>query len=208
MSIVYYNMMNVSRELFYEKSNFADYYFHVVRAPRQITRQIEAIPGVTKATGRIQKDVPVLKENQQRATARLIGYPLPMETEVNHLQLASGRLFEKYPQGKGIEILTDPQFAGANNLSINDTVNIVAEGKKVPLTIVGTAISSEFIMVMKDAATLMPDPKTFGIIMLPQEQAEKILNLSGQVNQVLITLAPGADEEKLVLLIKVVKSLA
>ncbi|GAB6273770.1 MAG: hypothetical protein STSR0004_06330 [Peptococcaceae bacterium] len=129
MSTVYYNM-NLSRELFYEKSNFADYYFHMVRAPRQITRQIEAIPGVTKATGRIQKDVPVLKENQQRATARLISYPLPMETEVNRLQLASGRLFEKYPPGKGIEILTDPQFAAANDLSINDLINIVAEGKK------------------------------------------------------------------------------
>ncbi|GAB6273771.1 MAG: hypothetical protein STSR0004_06340 [Peptococcaceae bacterium] len=70
---------------------------------------------------------------------------------------------------------------------------------------VGTAISPELIMVMKDAATLMPDPKTFGIIMLPQDQAEKILNLSGQVNQVLVTLAPGgADEKKVAEQIKAV----
>lgn len=42
----------------------------------------------------------------------------------------------------------------------------------------------------------MPDPKTFGIVMLPQNQAEQILNLSGQINQVVITLAHGADEKK------------
>ena len=195
MSTAYFNMSR-SQDLFYEETNFADYYFHIIKAPQQITKQIESIPGVTRATGRIQKDVPVLKEDHQRATARLISYPLPMENEVNRLHLLQGRLFEKYPQSGGIEILTDPQFAKANSLSNNGTVNIVAEGKQVPLTVVGTATSPEFIINMKDAATLMPDPKTFGIVMLPQNQAEQILNLSGQVNQVVVTLAPGVDEKK------------
>lgn len=196
MSTAYYNMSR-SQESFYEETDFADYYFHVIRAPLQIIRQIEAIPGVSKVTGRIQKDVPVLKDDHQRATARLISYPLPMENEVNRLYLLSGRLFEKYPQSGGVEILTDPQYAKANGLSFNSAVNIVAEGKQVPLTVVGTATSPEFVITMKDAATLMPDPKTFGIIMLPQNQAEQILNYSGQINQVVVSLAPGVDEKKI-----------
>lgn len=195
MSTVYLNMSR-SLEQFYQETNFAHYYFHVVRAPQQITRQIEAVPGVTRATGRIQKDVPVLKEDNQRATARLISYPLPMEQEINQLHLMTGRLFEKYPQSGGIEIMADPQYAAANKLSFGDNVTVVAGGRQVFLTVVGTAASPEFIINMKDAATLTPDPMTFGVFMLPHNQAEQVLNLSGQINQVLVTLAPGTDEKK------------
>lgn len=196
MSTVYYNLSR-SLDLFYKETNFADYYFQVIRAPLQVTRQIEALPGVSKATGRIQKDVPLLNEHSQRATARLISYPLPMENEVNRLYLLSGRLFERYPQSGGVEILTDPQYAKANDLTFNSKVHIVAEGKQLPLTVVGTAASPEFIYTMKDASTLMPDPETFGIIMLPQNQTEQILNYPGQINQVVVTLLPGTDEKKL-----------
>lgn len=192
MSTAYYNL-NRSQALFYQDNNFADYFFQVVRAPQEITRQVESIPGVMKATGRIQKDVPILKEGHQRATARLISYPLPMNTEVNRLHVQTGRLFDEYPESGGIEILVDPQYLTANHLSFNNTVSIVAEGKQVFLTVVGTATSPETIVTMKDAATIMPDPKTFGIVMMPQKQAEQILNLNGEINQVVITLAPGAD---------------
>lgn len=194
MSTAYYNL-NRSQAVFYEENNFADYYFQVVRAPQQVTRQVEAVPGVVKATGRIQKDVPILKEDHQRATARLISYPLPMDNEVNRLHVETGRLFEKYPQGGGIEVLVDPQYFDANLLSFNDKISIVAEGKQVFLTVTGTATSPETIITMKDAGTMMPDPNTFGVVMMPHNQADQILGLNGQINQVVITCAPGADEK-------------
>lgn len=195
MSTAYYNL-NHSKELFYRENNFADYYFQVIKAPSQVVKQIESVPGVTQVTGRIYRDVSLIKENDQRATVRLISYHLPMEREVNRLQLLSGRLFNKYPQAGGVEVLSDPQFFRGNALAFNDTLTIVAEGRRVPLTVVGTAISPELIYPMKDASTLVPDPKTFGIIMLPQNQAQQILNLSGQINQVVIKLSPGADENE------------
>ncbi|MBO8170181.1 MAG: ABC transporter permease [Thermoanaerobacteraceae bacterium] len=196
MTTAFYNL-NRSKEVFYRENNFADYYFHVVKAPQEIIKQIEAIPGVIKATGRIQKYLPVIQESNKRATARLISYPLPMENEVNRLTLLSGRLFEKYPQNGNIEILVDPQFARANNLAPNDTVTVVAEGKRVSLTVVGTGTSPEFVYPMKDAASLMPEPDSFGIIMIPHNQAQQILNLPGQINQVVLRLAPGIDTEEL-----------
>jgi len=189
----YYNL-NISRDRFYMENNFADYYFHVVRAPQQVLKQVESLPGVSAATGRIQKDVPVVKEGDQRATARITSYTLPMEGELNRVQLMSGRLFEKNPQGGGTEILTDSKFASANALSFGDLVYIVSDGRKAPLTLVGTGTGPEFTISMKDSATLMPDPKTFGLIMMSNEQAQQILNLPGQVNQVIIKVAPGFNE--------------
>lgn len=190
--------LNLQRSVdnFYRTNNFADYYFHVVRAPAEITRRIETMPGVVRATGRIQKDTPVLRENEQRATARLTGYPLPMQNQVNRLHLLSGRLFEKNPGGS-IEVLVDPQYARANGIKQNDTITIVAEGRLVALTVVGTATGPEFIYPMQDASSLMPEPESFGIVMLPQNQLQQVLNLSGQINQVAVQLAPGTDAEEI-----------
>ncbi|MTI83177.1 MAG: ABC transporter permease [Firmicutes bacterium] len=205
MTTAYFNL-NESKEKFYRDHNFADYYFHVVKAPQQVTKQIETIPGVIGVTGRIQKDVTLVNEYNKRATARLTSYSLPMEYQINSLQLLTGRFFaaeavsarpgEQHTRTGDIEILVDPQYAEANHLDFNDTVTIVAEGKKVPLTMVGTATGPEFIYLMKDAATLLPDPRSFGIIAIPRERAQQLLNLPGQVNQVLVTLAPGIDAEK------------
>ncbi|SFG35195.1 putative ABC transport system permease protein [Desulfotomaculum arcticum] len=205
MTTAYFNL-NESKEKFYRDHNFADYYFQVVKAPQQVTKQIETIPGVTGVTGRIQKDVTLVNDYNKRATARLTSYSLPIEQEINNLQLLTGRFFaeetvtgrpgEQPTRTGDIEILVDPQYAEANHLDFNDTVTIVAEGKTVPLTMVGTATGPEFIYLMKDAATLLPDPRSFGIIAMSRERAQQLLNLQGQVNQVLVTLAPGTDAEK------------
>ena len=191
-----YNNLYASRENFYQETNFADYFFHVVRAPQQVTHRIEAVPGVERATGRIQKDVPLIKENDQRGTVRLISFPLPMENEVDRLMLQSGRMFEEYPPGGTTEVLMDAKFVAANHLRFNDEINVVVEGKQTPLTVVGTATSPEFIYAMKDASSWLPEPETFGIAMIPYKQAQQMLNLNGQINQVVVKLAPGADEEK------------
>ena len=195
MVTAYSNLEN-TQAVYYRDNNFADYYFHVVTAPQEVIKQIEAVPGVTMAIGRIQKDVPVIKDHNQRATARVTSYPLPLESGINLVQLFSGRAFEKYPQGGGSEILVDPQFAEANSLAYNDTVNIVAGGRQVPLTMVGTASGPEFIYPIEDISSMIPDPTSFGIIMIPHNQAQQVLDMPGQINQVLLKLVPGTDEEK------------
>lgn len=195
MSTAYYNLER-SKEVFYRENHFADYFFHVIKAPQSVLRQVSQVSGVTHATGRIQKDLPIFKEDGQRGTARLTGYPLPMEHEVNRFQLNSGRLFEKNP-GSGIaEVLVDPSFFQANQLKMNSTIEVVAEKKKISLQVVGTAISPEFIYPIKDAASFMPEPLTFALVMIPLEEAQEILMMSGEINQVLITLAPGANETR------------
>jgi putative ABC transport system permease protein len=196
MTTAYANLDRAQQD-FYRQDNFADYYFQAVKAPEEITRQITALPGVIAATGRIQQDVPVIKDDGSRADARLTSFPLPMDGAVNLLTILTGRLFEKYPQGGRVEVLLDPQYAAANHLAPGDTVNIVAGGREVPLTMVGTATSPEFVYPMKDAASLIPEPKDFGVFMIPTNQAQDLLGLSGQIDQVVVRLAAGSDQEQI-----------
>ncbi len=196
MTTAYANLERAQQD-FYQQDNFADYYFQAVQAPESITRQIALVPGVIAATGRIQEDVPVIKADGSRADARLTSFPLPMTGAVNRLSLLSGRLFDEYPQGGRVEVLLDPGYAAANHLAPGDTVNIIAAGREIPLTVVGTATSPEFVYPIKDAASLLPDPLHFGIFMIPTNQAQDILGLDGQINQVVVRLAPGADQEEI-----------
>jgi len=188
-----YSNLSLSQEQFYQEYRFADYTFTVVKAPESVVSRIEAVPGVIKATGRLQKDIPIVKAGGERATGRLTGYSLPQEGEVNRLHLLSGSWFEADQAGNG-GVLVDPQFFAANHLAIGDRLEVIAGGRKVVLTVIGTATSPEFVYPMPDAGTLVPEPDRFGIIMIPQAFAQQILDFSGQINQVVIDLAPGADE--------------
>lgn len=194
--------LSQSQHKFYEDNNFADYYFYVVRAPESILKQVERVPGVSLASGRIQKDVPVLKENQERATVRLTSYVLPLNKGVNGIELMQGRSFSPYPAGGGIEAMVNSAYLEANVLAFGDAVDIVAENRKYPVKIVGTAAGPEFTYIMKDAANMMPDHETFGIMMLPLNQAQHLFNLPGQFNQVLVQFAPGVDQDRAVQSIK------
>ncbi|HCF49467.1 MAG TPA: hypothetical protein DER60_04250 [Syntrophomonas sp.] len=197
MSTTYSNL-GYAQERFYDDNNFADHYFHVVHAPEGVAKQIANIPGIEKVTVRIQQDVAVIKEDGTRASARLTSYPLPLNQQVNSVELEQGRLFEAYPANGGAEALVDPSYLEANGLSFGDNVEIIAEGRQVPLTVVGTAIGPEFVYAVKDLSAMVPDPKTFGIFMIPLNQAQEVFNLPGQVNQILVVFSPGADTDSIV----------
>lgn len=193
-----YSNLGYAQERFYNDNNFADYYFHVVHAPEGVAKQIANIPGVEKVTARIQQDVAVIKPDGTRASARLTSYPSPLAEQVNSVELKQGRLFEAYPANGGAEALVDPSYMDANDLNFGDNVEIIAEGRQLPLTVVGTAIGPEFVYAIKDLATMVPDPKTFGVFMIPLNQAQEVLNVPGQVNQILVVFTPGADTEAIV----------
>ncbi len=195
MTTAYYNLSR-SQQQFYQDYGFADYTFQVVKAPESVIARVEALPGVVKATGRIQKDVPIIKEGNERITGRLTGYPLPMNNEVNRLHLLSGRQLDLQNSGK-VSVLVDPQYAQANRLSPGRDIQLIADGKKVTLAVCGTATSPEFVYPMKDAGSLFPEPERFGILMVSQLQVQQILGLPGQVNQILVDLAPGVDEKEI-----------
>ena len=187
-----------SRDSFYQETDFADNFFHVVRAPEGVLSRIEAVPGVLRASVRIQKDVPVLNEEGDRTTLRLTGYPLPDDRELNRVKVLSGRIFDKYPEGGAVEILVNKQFAEAHGFRRGDIIDIAAEGRRKTLTITGTAAGADFVYAVKNAASMLEDPSSFGVAILPQNQIQQLLGERGSINQVLVRFNPGADRGRAV----------
>jgi putative ABC transport system permease protein len=197
MSNSYQNLRSSQLD-FYNKNHFADYYFQVVKAPDRIIKQIENVPGVNKASGRITEDLALIKADDSRATARIVTYDLEDENSLNSLYMLSGRIFSSNSPSGEIEAVVDPQFMAANRLLPGDQISIVKEGRKINVRVVGSATGPEFIYVVKDAVTMFPDPEIFGIVMLPNRQAQQVFNMSGQINQVLIDINPGVKEDEIV----------
>ncbi|MDD4801961.1 MAG: FtsX-like permease family protein [Syntrophomonas sp.] len=201
MSSSYY-YLSQSQDKFYRENNFADYYFQVVKAPQEIIKQVQMLPGVKSAGGRIQRDLSIIKKNEERATARVVSFLLPMEEQINQLTLVEGRMFAHNQQSSDVEVVLDPKFAAANNLAWGEQITVVVDNKEVLLTGVGSAISPEFIYTMKDSADILPDPQKFGIFMLENSQAQQVLNMPNQINQVLIKFSAAADQPQTIEAIK------
>ena len=197
-----YTNLSQSQTQFYKSNNFADYYFQMVKAPEEVVKQIEAVAGVKRVTGRIQKDLPIFKPNDERATARLVSYAFSMEDELNRITLEKGRMFAAHLSGTNVEVLLDPQFAPANQINWGDPIAVVVDGRERFLIAVGAAGSPEFVYPMKDAADILPDPLKFGIFMAEQRQVQQLLNMPGQINQVLLEFSPGTDQTQVVEAVK------
>ncbi|HZK43152.1 MAG TPA: FtsX-like permease family protein [Syntrophomonadaceae bacterium] len=201
MSSTYYNLQN-SQEDLYQDGNFADHYFMVVKAPEQVIKDVEALSGVKRVTGRISLELSILKADKKRASARIVTYSSPMDNETNRIFLSAGRMFTDTTGGSGIEVAANEGFVEANQVKWGDNVTVAHEGKPIDLTIVGAANGPEFIYPIKDIADMLPDHKSFGIFMLPQYEAQQIFNLGGQINQVLIEFNPNVNQDEIVAEIK------
>jgi hypothetical protein len=201
MSSAYY-ALSQSRDQFYRENNFADEYFQVVKAPEEIIKQLQMIAGVRSVTGRIQRDLPIIKASGERGTARVVSYGLPMDNELNRLTIMEGRSFTDNQVSGTSEVVLDPKFLAANHLAWGDQVTVIVDGKEVFLTVVGAAISPEFIYAMKDSSDILPDPNQFVIFMMENRQAQQILNMPGQINQVLLQFTPDADQTRVVETVK------
>ncbi|HPR92658.1 MAG TPA: FtsX-like permease family protein [Syntrophomonadaceae bacterium] len=193
MSATYFNLEN-NMARFYRECNFADYYFQVASAPEQIINQIRTVPGVAAVNGRVIKDIKVIKRKQEQATVRIVGYPVNAGTVINRLHLYGGRMFEDDSFSNGMETILDPQFSEVNRLTTGSEIMVVANGKEVPLTVRGTATTPEFSYPVKNITTMLNDPTSFGVAIIPQYQAQKLLNMGGQINSIIIKIAPGSNE--------------
>jgi len=194
MATTYANLYQ-SKDAFYRQCKFGDHFYEVIRAPEQITRQIAQIPGVEAVSGRIVQEVPVIRTDGRRASVRLYTYPLPLQNSLNQFYLLSGRQFNDQVNSGTEEVLVDKQYYQAHQMRPGSTVTIVANGRKVLVSVVGAATSPDFSYPVKDAATIFVDPVTFGIKMMSLNQAQPLLGMPGQVNQLSVKLTPGADRE-------------
>lgn len=182
-----------SREEYYRRYRFGDLFASLKRAPEGVAARIGEIPGVTAWQTRIVTDVTIdLPGLDEPGTGRLVSIPTGWpEGMINGLHLLAGRSLDRAGHD---EVIVSGAFAEANALRPGDQLPAVINGRRRQLTIVGVALSPEYIYEIRPG-DLFPDPKRFGVLWMSRETVAPIANMVGAFNDLTLALGPGAKAE-------------
>ena len=189
-SIGMYDALSETRSAYYERNRFADVFARAKRAPESLLSEIAQIEGVlsieARITGEAILDIP---GRVRTAVGQILSYPQDGQPVLNVPLLVTGRFPDPVSTD---EIVVNAPFAEANGFVPGDSFSANLRGQKRELTIVGTALSPEFVYTIGPGA-LMPDNETFGIIWMPERAAAAAFDMTGAFNELAVSLASGVQ---------------
>jgi putative ABC transport system permease protein len=181
-----------TRAAYYSRQRFADVFASMKRAPERVGPEIAALPGVSAIETRVVANVTLdLEQLEEPASGRLISIPSDRRPRVNDLFLRRGRWIEP---GRRDEVLASEGFVTAHRLNPGDQVPAVINGRLRNLTIVGVALSPEYIYTIRPGE-LVPDDKRFGIFWMDRQALGAAFDMEGGFNDVVLKLAPGTPPD-------------
>jgi putative ABC transport system permease protein len=195
-----YHSLQATQASYYDSYRFADVFANLKRAPQSLAEEIRALPGVAQVSTRViadvTLDVPGLAEP---ATGRLVSIPERQAPMINDIFLRRGRYIDAaHPD----EVLLSEVFAQANKLDVGDKLGAILNGRWRELTVVGIALSPEYIYEVGQGM-LFPDNRRFGVLWMGREALASAYDMEGAFNDVSLTLAPqslskGAEEAEVI----------
>ena len=194
-SIGMYSALSETRAAYYERNRFADVFVQTTRAPRSILSEIAQIDGVQSVEARITGyailDIP---GRTKTAVGHILSYPEVYNPALNVPLLVQGRAPNPMVTG---EVIVNAPFATAHGFQPGDSFTANLKGQKRLLTIVGTALSPEFVYTIGPGA-MMPDNESFGIIWMSEREAAAAFDMTGAFNDVSVALATGVATEPVI----------
>jgi putative ABC transport system permease protein len=190
-----YRSLEETRSAYYERYRFADVFASAKRAPDFVERKILEISGVATAETRISEfallDIEGMK---QPATGRALSLPDRGQAKLNRIFMREGRLPET---GRVDEVTINEAFAKAHGFKLGSKFHAILNGYKRPLTVVGIALSPEFIYAV-GPGDLIPDDKRYGILWMSEKALAAIFDLDGAFNSVSLKLLRGANKPEVI----------
>ncbi len=119
-----------------------------------------------------------------------VSLPKGGEPAVNAIFLRNGRLPEP---GSRLEVVVNENFAKAHDFSPGSTFRAIMGGARVDLSVVGIALSPEYVYAL-GPGDLMPDDRRFGVLWMNEESLASLFDLDGAFNSLSLRLLRGTSE--------------
>jgi putative ABC transport system permease protein len=192
MSLSTLDSLYETRETYYRDHHFAHIFASLKRAPLSLVKRIEAIPGVDKVETRVVAYVNLDVEGfEDPVSGHILSLPDNSRGLLNQIYLREGRLPEP---GRDNEIVLSEEFARAHKLQPSDKISATINGRRKALTIVGIALSPEYIYQIAPGA-MFPDPLRYGILWIARQPLSTAYDMEGAFNNVTLTLSRGTNEQ-------------
>jgi len=178
-----------SRDNYYASARFPHVFASAKRVPVSMLERIRAIPGVVEVEARVVRDAQLsIPGVVPPMIARLIGQDFEHPPGMNRLTLTSGRW--PAPGARG-EVVVNERFLEARRLKLGDALGVLLNGKLERLTLVGTALSPEYIFATRGGG--MPDDEWFAVLWTDARALAAAFNMEGAFNSVLLRLSRDAS---------------
>ena len=187
--------LRLTQASFYQDYRFAQLFSTLKRAPDSLRQRIMEIPGVADAETRVVATITLdIGDFNEPVTGRLISLPDEGESRLNQLFLRSGQWFTP---GHHDEVIVSEAFANAHGLVPGDKIGAIINGKRKRLTLVGTAISPEYIYQLRPGSAF-PDFKRYGILWMSRSAVANAFDMKGAFNDVSLSLTQAAIAEDVI----------
>jgi putative ABC transport system permease protein len=195
MSISTLDSLRLTQTTFYRQYRFAEVFASLKRASRNLEKPIQEIPGVDRAETRVIAAANIDVEGfADPVTGHLVSIPDEGEPLLNSLFLREGRMVEA---GRDDEVIVSEAFAGAHGFGPGHTLSVTINGKRKRLTIVGIALSPEYIYEIRPGA-IFPDYARYGVLWMGRTPLSTAYDMEGAFNNLVLTLTAGTQPQDVV----------
>ncbi len=195
MSLSTLDSLYETRESYYRNHHFAQVFTSLKRAPLSMVQRIEAIPGVNKVETRVVAYVNLdVTGFDDPVSGHLLSLPDNSRGLLNQIYLREGRLLEP---GRDNEVILSEEFARAHKLQPGDKLRATINGRRKTLTVVGHALSPEYIYQIAPGA-MFPDYERYGVLWMARKPLATAYDMDGAFNNVTLTLSKGSNEQDVI----------
>ena len=171
---------------FYRVNRLADTYGYVQSMPVSYTDTLRKIPGIAAVQSRyvteLRAEVPGAADT---ITLKLIASDPADETPLNLLNIEGRANTDKS------ELLVNPAFMQAHKLRAGDEILVISQGREFSMTVTGTAISPEYVYIVKNTSQMLPDEAGYGIAYITAEGMAMLTGHEGVANSIVLEREPG-----------------
>ncbi|HEX4846932.1 MAG TPA: ABC transporter permease, partial [Novosphingobium sp.] len=194
MVVMSYGMirsLEATRAAYYQRFALADLWVPLRRAPDSLARDLRAVPGIAGLESRVSAAATLdIAGVAEPVSARLHSLPMAL----NRLVLRSGRLPRP---DRPDEVVASELFVKAARIELGTRLPALVHGKRIELTVVGTALSPEYVYAVAPGQ-IFPDNRRFAVLWMGREPLAAALDMRDGFNELLVNLAPGADADETV----------
>ncbi|MBI3145209.1 MAG: ABC transporter permease [Pseudogulbenkiania sp.] len=195
MSLSTYDSLVVTRDRFYRDYRFAAVFANLKRAPESVSERLRDIPGVEQLETRVIAGVKLEVHGfSDPITGLLLSVPDSGEPLLNRLHLKRGRMVQPF---SGDEVVLSDTFADAHRLQPGDKLAAIINGNRKALTVVGVAVSPEYVYQIAPGA-MFPDFKRYGVVWMGRHALAAAYDMEGAFNNVTATLSRGAHAQDVI----------
>lgn len=195
MALSTFQSLEETQASFYREYRFADVFASIKRAPNSIADRIREIPGVDVVQTGVAAGVNLdIEGYTDPATAMLVSVGEDGNSDLNRIYLREGRLVNPL---RDDEAVVSEAFAQAQGLGPGDRLTAIINGRKKELTLVGIALSPEFVNQIKPGS-MVPDFKSYAILWMAERPLATAYDMDGAFNSVALTLTANANTAEVI----------